>query len=265
MLCHLGLIIAAVIAVNTLKDRETTTYVVNLVPAIPAIGSPRGESPKPAPLPPRPEPTPPAKTEPPPTKSELPPAPRDLPPRDLPPRQSSTPTVLPDRPLPPRPPVAVAPRTNQKELPTVATAPTPSEAPPAPPSPTPAAPAAAAPPPPPPTPAGQPTGSPQGAGKITLDVDFPYAWYLRAIVNKINEKWEGKALPGQQPQMFFEIDRSGQLNPGKVRVEKSSGNPRYDQMALRAILEASPFPRLPDDFKASLLTVHLQFNYRPGG
>lgn len=47
------------------------------------------------------------------------------------------------------------------------------------------------------------------AGKPTLDVDFPYAWYLRALANKIDEQWEGRALPGSRPLVVFEISRDG--------------------------------------------------------
>jgi TonB family protein len=114
-------------------------------------------------------------------------------------------------------------------------------------------------------PPGQPTGSATGAGKVTLEVDFPYSWYLAALSRKINEKWDGKALPGGQPIVMFEIERDGGVNLNKMKVEKSSGNPAYDQVAIRAIADALPFPPLPEDFKASYLRIHLQFDYRRGG
>ena len=264
---HAALITLLVIAVQTLKEHQPRTYVVNLVPAVAALGSPQGQSSTPVPPVARaPElpPTPPAKTESP--VRDVPPrdvSPRDLPPRDLPPRQRSGPLALPDRALPARAPAAVAPRTEQKELPTVASSTTPTQAPaiargPA------AVPTPAAPPPPPAQTAGQLTGSPQGAGKITLDVDFPYAWYLRVITQKINEKWEGKALPGNQPQVVFEITRDGRVNLGRLRIEKPSGNPLYDRAALRAIEEAMPFPPLPEDFKAEYLRLHIGFDHRQG-
>ena len=109
---------------------------------------------------------------------------------------------------------------------------------------------------------GQPGGSPHGVGALTLNVaDFPYAWYIVAIHRKIKERWDGYALAGQQPAVMFEIGRNGELK--RVVVDKSSGNPYYDQTAIRAVTEANPFPPLPADFKEPTLTVVLQFAYDP--
>jgi TonB family protein len=274
---HVGFIVAVVIAVNALQESQPKVYVVNLVPAVAAVGSPQGRASVPAaPAAPRPEmPAPKAPA----AKAELPArdagAPRDLPPRnlparDLPPRATARDaSSLPERSLPARTAATpTPPRPDQKELPTVAStkAPTPAAPPPAAPAAT--TPAAATPSPPgpaaaaaPPQPLGQPTGSTAGSGKVTLDVDFPYAWYLRAIVNKISQSWDPKALPGQQPVITFEVGRDGQVNLGRIRIRQSSGNPAYDQVAIRAIAESIPFPPLPADFKAQLLTVHLQLHF----
>jgi protein TonB len=89
--------------------------------------------------------------------------------------------------------------------------------------------------------------------------DFPYAWYIQAVHRKIQERWEGRAIRGRQPEVIFEIASDGQLRG--VRVGKSSGNPAYDQLAMRAVVEANPFPRLPDGFPKPLLTIGLQFIY----
>jgi TonB family protein len=268
-LLHGMFIVAAVIAVKALHESQPTAYFVNLVPAVPAVGSPQGvrSAPRPAPVPtkapeiPTREAMPPAPRDvPSPAPRDLPaPAPRDLPPRDLPAR----PLALPERSLPSRT-TPLAPRPEQKELPTVASR---SSTPPATPPSSSSTPRdlGSAPPAPPPPPAGLPSGSAQGAGKVTLDVDFPYAWYLRRVADKINERWDGFAQPGNQPIVAFEIDRAGQVPLSKVTVEKSSGNPAYDRIAVRAILDSNPFPPLPEDFKAAYLTVHLQFNYSRGG
>ena len=45
-------------------------------------------------------------------------------------------------------------------------------------------------------------------------------------------------------------------------VERSSGNALYDQSALRAVAEASPFPPLPPEFKAPSLIVHYRVRLR---
>ncbi|MGH7325295.1 MAG: energy transducer TonB, partial [Candidatus Rokuibacteriota bacterium] len=185
---------------------------------------------------------------------ELPPA-RELPSKDLPP--SREPATLPERGMPPR--TAALPRAGDKELPAVGSAVAPRPVPsPAPISP-PATPAAT--PAPPPTP-GDVAGSPQGAGALTLNVsDFPYAWYIQAVHRKIQERWEGRAIHGRQPEVIFEIARDGQLR--RVSIGKSSGNPAYDQLATRAVAEANPFPPLPDGFPKNVLIIGLQFIYDP--
>jgi periplasmic protein TonB len=274
---HAGFIVAAVFAVSALKERQSEVYVVNLVPAIAAIGSPKGQASAPpvsrpvepprAEPPPRPEPAPreqPSRDVVSTPPRDLPPrnlAPRDLPPRELPARSRDA-VALPDRPPAVRAPGPVPPRRDQKELPALGTSPT--------------AKSSAVPPPPaasgtnagtsvasaptPPEPLGLPSGSTQGRGAITAEVDFPYAWYLRVVQQKISEKWEGRALPGNQPTIMFKIGRNGQVI-GRADSEKSSGNPLYDRAAVRAVEEASPFPPLPSDFKGEFLRLHLGFGF----
>jgi TonB family protein len=108
---------------------------------------------------------------------------------------------------------------------------------------------------------GRADGSPQGTGPVTVDVDFPYAWYIQAVHRKISQNWDGEAREGSQPVIVFEIARNGQV--GRVAVEKTSGNPLYDQAAVRAIHNSTPFPQLPADFKAPLIRVHLSFGFAP--
>lgn len=243
-LVHVGLVVLVVVGAAVWRAHQPRIYVVNLVPAVAAVGAPQA---RPAALPPRvEEPVPPAaKTGP----AELPQRPPELPARTA--RRDSI--GLPDRTLPPRAPSL--PRPDDKERPQVASAtPTRVLAPPTPESvrrePT-------APPPPPP---GQLSGSAAGAGTVTLNVsDFPFAYYLRRVQEKISDKWEGKANPGRQPVVVFEIGRNGQVSG--LAVDKTSGNPFYDRVALRAITEASPFPPLPEEFKGSFLRVHLGFAY----
>ena len=228
--------------------RQPKTYVVNLVPAVAAVGTPQE---RPA-LPPRAEEVPPRPA---PRPSELPersrpsgpPAPPEMPARapSLPER------ALPDRALPTRAPGT--PRASEKELPQVASAAPP---PPAPSVPTPSPRVAD----PPPAPLGQRTGSPQGAGAVTINTsDFPFAYYLAAVQRKITERWEGRALQGRQPLVVFTIGRDGRISG--LAVEKTSGNSYYDQAALRAINEAVPFPPLPAEFPEPALRIHLEFNF----
>jgi protein TonB len=248
---HAVAIGALIAGIAVWHEAQPKTYVVNLVPAIAAVGRPQGRASVPPPsLPPRPsELTSPAAKS---TPTELPqreariPAPPEMPARTNP-RDN---LALPDRSLPPR--AAALPRPGDKELPAAAPPRSSGEVAPK------REPAAA----PPPAPLGQIAGSAQGAGTVTLSVsDFPYAWYLQAVTRKIQERWEGRAIDGRQPEIIFAIGRDGQLR--RLEVGKTSGNPAYDQLAMRAIRDATPFPNLPDGFEKPTLTVGLQFIYDP--
>jgi TonB family protein len=249
---HGALVAVIVLAGYVWRTSQPKSYVVNLVPAVAAVGSPQGQTRAPEPTPsvptPAPAPTPPRPL---PDREPTRPPERSARATDLPERTPAREsTALPDRTLPTRPPPL--PRPGEKELPRVASAPPPPAA--SPPGSRSVAPA------PPPPPRGQPTGSPQGVGTVTMNAsDFPFAWYLRQVHGKISERWEGQARDGSQPQVVFEIARDGKVRA--LAVEKSSGNPLYDQAALRAVSDATPFPPLPEDFKEPLLRVHLRFDY----
>ncbi len=249
---HAGMAALVVAAAVLWPAPKTKTYVVNLVPAVAAIGTPQARpkaDDKPRTLTPRRE-------EPPAPPRELP-AREKLPTRDarreLPPASRDL-AALPNRPLPTR--SATLPRAGDKELPAL---PRVAAAKPAPEP----VKEAAVPPPPPPPPAsapGQVTGAAHGAGTVTLTAsDFPFAWYIQRVHAKIQERWEGRAIQGRQPEVIFEIARNGQLK--RIGLGRSSGNPAYDQLAMRAIAEANPFPPLPDGFGKSVLTIGLQFVY----
>jgi periplasmic protein TonB len=251
---HVVLLAVVIFGASMWSDSRSKPVYVVLAPATAAIGSPKGVTMPPPRVeePPAPKPAPPAELPRREVARELPS--RDLPARDLPPARDSI--GLPDRSLPSPSREAARPRPSDKELPTLASrTPTPTEAP------TPPRRELAA---PPPQPLGSPTGSASGAGPLTLSVtDFPYAYYIRQVAGKIREKWDGKAIPGQQPAVIFEIGRDGRVT--QATINKSSGNPLYDQVALRAINDAGPFPPLPDDFKKTVLRIGLQFVFDPTG
>jgi TonB family protein len=258
---HGVLAAAIIVSASMWTARQPKTYVINLVPSVAATGAPEGRRAPALPaLPTRP------------TEATRPPAaarPADLPAREAPSPQMPTREVapstsgLPDRTLATTRAPAV-PRAGDKELPSVPSTPSTPSLPSTKPLPAPmAAPSraetAAAPTPPPP-PLGRPSGSALGSGAVTLNVsDFPFAWYTRIVENKVTAAWSARALEGRQPVAVFEIGRDGQVT--KMSIEKSSGNPYYDQAALRAITSANPFPPLPQDFKEPFLRVHMGFNF----
>jgi TonB family protein len=242
---------------------------------------------------PRPKETPPPKPEKAPEKAELPPPPRpkEQPVKELPPPAPPRPLEV-ARAVPPRPAELALPRRAEKETPTLDTPSarerlTPLPPPPAPVTPTPPRPAeparvtpapAPAPAPPPlppavvarpgpePLPLGRPDSTtPRTPSNISLDVsDFPFTYYLRQLQAKISERWappRSAAAGGERAIVVFEIGRDGQIK--EPSVEKTSGNAIYDQSALRAVMEASPFPPLPPEFRAPSLRVHFGFEFRP--
>src|SRR3989442_961770 len=161
---HVVLAVAFVLGARAWSQSQPKTYVVNLVPAVAAVGSPQGRT-TPV-LPPRPEEI--ARPEP--TR------PTELPQRETAapemPARSREPLALPDRASAPRP--SATPRAGDKELPSMAS-PSPRPAPAPERAPSEAVARATAPPP-----IGRRDGSPQGAGAMTLNVsDFPFAWYVR--------------------------------------------------------------------------------------
>jgi TonB family protein len=248
---------AAVLALVLWTDGSAPrVHVVNLVPTVAAIGTPVGRPAPPAPVPPAPQ-----------TPAPDPPEPRPAPapPRPVPeppprPREALALPAAPARSaqLPPRPPAL--PRAGERELPPIASAARPTP----PPATEPQRPAEA--PPAAPAPVGQVTGSTAGSGALTLDVsDFPHAWYLRQVLRKVEEQWQRQGLtqePAQKPMVVVEIQRNGTIP--MPRVEKTSGNAFYDQAALRAIMDASPFPELPRDWPKPVLRVMFRFDLKQG-
>jgi TonB family protein len=112
-------------------------------------------------------------------------------------------------------------------------------------------------------PLGRPGGSPTAAPNSSVSLDagnFPFAWYIRQMQQKIEEQWSNRpplTRPDQPPVVRVEILRNGSIKP--PTIEKSSGNSTYDRAALRAVMEASPFPPLPQEWPKSSLKVELGF------
>lgn len=239
---HLVALVMVFVASAWWSHRETTKiYVVNLVPA---LASPATPAPTVAPrrepaepLRPR-EATPPERVA---SKESPRPAPKPPPADFAIPRRGAkeTPNLTPPRPeRPPEPPREVA-----RQI--------------APPRESPL-------PPPVPLPRGPQDGAVSTGGVVGLDVsDFPFTWYLRQIQQKVSERWRAPitgTTPGSRSVVLFEIQRDGRIR--HPIVEQTSGDALFDQSALRAIMEAGPFPPLPQEFKASSLRVH--FGFLPG-
>jgi protein TonB len=85
------------------------------------------------------------------------------------------------------------------------------------------------------------------------------------VLQKVQSQWQRQNQinePSQKPLVLVEIQRDGSIRVPKI--DQSSGNPLYDQAALRAIVEASPFPPLPQDWSRPALRVMFRFDLERG-
>jgi TonB family protein len=88
-----------------------------------------------------------------------------------------------------------------------------------------------------------------------------YGYYRLLIQNRIGANWSPAFVSGEAVAIvYFRIIRSGAIV--SARVEESSGIPFFDQTALRAVLEASPMPPLPDQFPEDAVGIHFRFRYK---
>jgi colicin import membrane protein len=106
---------------------------------------------------------------------------------------------------------------------------------------------------------GVPWGSPQGSSAWNSKLDD----YYNMIWAKIKEEW---TLPENLPKGKIDlettivviIDREGKVR--KSWFEKKSGNGLYDQMAMRAIKKAEPFPPIPKEFSDNTFEIGIRFH-----
>jgi TonB family protein len=108
-------------------------------------------------------------------------------------------------------------------------------------------------------------GGAQGA--LEMSVDGPisaYAYYLMTVRDKVASNWEppqGISAAGRETAAIinFRIDRSGKV--AASYVEEPSGIGSFDAASLRAVIESSPLPPLPQDYLGDWLGIHLRFVY----
>jgi protein TonB len=94
--------------------------------------------------------------------------------------------------------------------------------------------------------------------------NFPYAYYLNIITEKVSANWFTSLVdPGVsgnfQTVVYFRIQREGQIVD--LKVEQSSGITPLDLSAMRAVRAAAPFPPLPRDYTDPFLVIHLMFEH----
>ena len=87
--------------------------------------------------------------------------------------------------------------------------------------------------------------------------------YADLVAQRVTEKWQNSALAGQSAPVAiitFDIQRDGSVKNAKVA--QPSGNSTLDYSALRAVMDASPFPPLPSGFDRNQANVELQFQLK---
>jgi TonB family protein len=102
-----------------------------------------------------------------------------------------------------------------------------------------------------------------GGGQLGID-NFPYAYYLQNIQDRISGRWfQSLVDPGVsgtfQTTVYFRIFRDGSISD--VEVKESSGLPSLDLSAKRAVVTAAPFPPLPADYDEQYLGIRLVFEH----
>jgi TonB family protein len=84
--------------------------------------------------------------------------------------------------------------------------------------------------------------------------------YADLVVQRITQKWDTGGLAGMHLPMAvitFDILRDGSVKNAKVA--QSSGNSALDYSALRAVMDAGPFPSLPPNYSGGQADVELRF------
>ena len=84
--------------------------------------------------------------------------------------------------------------------------------------------------------------------------------YADLVVQRVTQKWETNGLAGLQVPVAvitFDILRDGSVRNSKIA--QRSGNNTLDYSALRAVMDAGPFPPLPYNYSGSSTSVELRF------
>jgi protein TonB len=84
--------------------------------------------------------------------------------------------------------------------------------------------------------------------------------YADLVVQRVTQKWQTSGLAGMHLPMAvitFDISRDGSVK--NAQISQRSGNSTLDYSALRAVMDAGPFPPLPPQYSGSSTSVELRF------
>lgn len=103
-----------------------------------------------------------------------------------------------------------------------------------------------------------PPPAPKVETKAKVEGDLP-RWYYETILDTVYRYWDEPIVSSGavlETVVYCNILRSGEVV--SARIEKESGDRRWDLAGLRAVME-SRFPPLPSEYKDAKLTVHFSF------
>jgi len=114
------------------------------------------------------------------------------------------------------------------------------------------------------SPAGASLGGAVGSGRVSPET----LAYFQALDERIRENWTVPDLALSDSrnlivQIRITIERDGKVS--NVRMERSSGNPYFDDSVLRAITKASPLPVPPEQLRGTEDHYEIGFRFFGGG
>ena len=108
-----------------------------------------------------------------------------------------------------------------------------------------------------------------GGGGIGIGQNAPigknFGWYAELIRQKVAEHWRqdevSPSVKSSNPAIVtFVIQRDGTVK--NIQLAKASGVSALDYSAQRAIQEAGPFPKLPDQFDKDSAAIEFWFELK---
>jgi TonB family protein len=99
-------------------------------------------------------------------------------------------------------------------------------------------------------------GKAEGVAVSPTSEEFKFPFYLATIRQNIERNWNPPpGVKGINAKVQFTILRSGWVVKSDLKLMASSGNYYFDQAAMRAILQSSPFPQMPEDYPKQSLEL----------
>jgi protein TonB len=108
------------------------------------------------------------------------------------------------------------------------------------------------------------SGGFRGGDITSLNIhDVRFMWYQTIVTSILRSNWAtaiaGEEVRGKRVMVIFTIKKNGEIV--NVRLLKKSGVFTLDQAVVRAVLNSSPLPSIPEEFKKDELIAEYEFVY----